>query len=291
MAELPKPRTWILSSQVTFADIEDMANAEAAANGWAVKVEPVVVDGQDAALVVFSEKSAADGAAAAMPALSNATMTEPDAVEPAGSPPAVASPVAASPLASGALSAFEQRLATVTRGEYDTFRFQSENDPGLAARIKLYWNGIGLTFPGVGTAWSAVFVSWCVKRAGADATEFKFSPQHSVFVNWAIANAEAKRGLFRAFPIAECAPSVGDIIHNNRDGNSFDFAFASSHTSYASHSAIVVDTGHDASGRFATTIGGNESDSIRRKRVALNGDGLIVQRAQSPFICVIQTLK
>ena len=54
---------------------------------------------------------------------------------------------------------------------------------------------------------------------------------------------------------------------------------------------IVVETGHDSTGRFAVTVGGNESDSIRRKRVALNDDGLIIQRVNSPYICVIQNLK
>ncbi len=65
MPELPKPRTWIIVPPRTFADVEDLANAEAAANGWAVKVEPVVVDGQEAALVIFSEKA---GVVAGVPA-------------------------------------------------------------------------------------------------------------------------------------------------------------------------------------------------------------------------------
>jgi hypothetical protein len=57
MPELPKPRTWIIAPHRTFADVEEVANAEAAVNGWAVKVERVVVDGQDAALVIFSERA------------------------------------------------------------------------------------------------------------------------------------------------------------------------------------------------------------------------------------------
>jgi hypothetical protein len=143
----------------------------------------------------------------------------------------------------------------------------------------------------VDTAWSAVFVSWCIRQAGASAQEFKFSPQHSVYVHWAIANMEARRGVFRAHPIDEVAPSIGDLIQNNRGGNSYDFAYAAEHTSYLSHTAVVVETGHDSAGRYAMTIGGNESDSIRRKRVALNDDGYIVQRPSNPFICVIQNLK
>ncbi|MGF7212783.1 hypothetical protein GGE65_007418 [Skermanella aerolata] len=68
MPELPKPMTWILSPSRTFANVEQLARAEAAANGWAVKVEPVVVDGQDAALVIFSKKAVAESANLALEA-------------------------------------------------------------------------------------------------------------------------------------------------------------------------------------------------------------------------------
>jgi hypothetical protein len=189
------------------------------------------------------------------------------------------------------LSAFEAKLAETALGQYDAYRFQSESDPGLAKQIERYWRDLGLGFPGVKEPWSAVFVSWCVKTAGATKKEFRFSARHAEFVHWAIGNAEANTGLFRAHPIESCAPATGDIIQNNRDGNSFDYAHAAEHDDYASHSAIVVETGTDASGRFAVTIGGNESDSVRRKRVALDQRGYIAQRAIEPFICVIQTLK
>jgi hypothetical protein len=38
-------------------------------------------------------------------------------------------------------------------------------------------------------------------------------------------------------------------------------------------------------------FGGNESDSIRRKRVALNASGKVIQRDLNPYICVIEDLK
>ena len=189
------------------------------------------------------------------------------------------------------LSEFEKRVGVVTSQEYDDFHLFSEADPPLSERIEEYWEDLGLEFPEVTVPWSAVFVSWCIKQAGATAEEFKFSPQHSVFVHWAIGNMQAHEGVFRAHPITEIAPSIGDIIQNNRGGSTHDFAFAATHDSYPSHSAIVVATGHDAAGHFAFTVGGNESDSIRRKRVALDDDGFIVQRTNSPFICVVQNLK
>jgi predicted chitinase len=80
MLDLPKPKTWIISPPRTFADIEDMAKTEAAANGWAVKVERVAVDGQDAALVVFSGVVAPEGAATATAGAGGATMEEAPAI-------------------------------------------------------------------------------------------------------------------------------------------------------------------------------------------------------------------
>jgi hypothetical protein len=49
--------------------------------------------------------------------------------------------------------------------------------------------------------------------------------------------------------------------------------------------------GQDAVGRFARTIGGNESDTVGTSRLALNDAGIIRQRSRRPFIAVIQTLK
>lgn len=187
-------------------------------------------------------------------------------------------------------SAFAKRLASVAEAQYDAYHFHSESDPPLAKQIERYWKDLGLKFPGVDTAWSAVFVSWCVQRAGASANEFKFSAQHSVFVHKAIKNAKAGIGVFRAFHIDAYGPQVGDIIQNNR-GKAYTYDYASTHADYLSHSAIVIETGTDSQGLYALTVGGNESDSVRRKIVRLRPNGKIKQRPLSPFICVIQDLK
>jgi len=182
------------------------------------------------------------------------------------------------------------KLAAIATEQYDLFHEFSENDPQLAAQIKKYWSATSSSFTSVSVAWSAVFVSWCVKQSGATKNDFFFHPAHSQFVFVAIQNAKAGTGVFRGFPITDYAPQVGDIIHNNRDGGTIDFATAAKQKQYTSHSAIVVETGVDADGAYARTIGGNESDSVRRKRVALNNKGLIIQRKLSPYISVIQNL-
>ena len=188
-------------------------------------------------------------------------------------------------------SPFASELANIARSLHDKFHLQDEGDPPLAAEIRRFWEELGFTFPGVEEPWSAVFVSSCVFRAGATSSEFRFAPLHATFVREAIKNADASTGVFRGRPLSARSPAVGDIIQNNRGGATFDFKFARTHGEYPSHSAIVVERGHDASGEFALTIGGNEGDSIRRKKVRLSSDGFVIQKSPNPFICIIENLK
>ena len=189
-------------------------------------------------------------------------------------------------------SAFALKLAGIAEGQHTEFHLLDEADPELCKQIKKYWSGIGLSFTScVSVPWSAVFVSWCVKQAGATASEFKFAAAHSVFVHEAIRNAINGAGVFHGLDISAHPPNVGDIIQNNRGGTNHDFAFARTHKNYTSHSAIVVEVGQDATGRFALTIGGNEGNSIRRTIVRLTSQGFIKQRTSNPFICVIKNLK
>ncbi len=188
-------------------------------------------------------------------------------------------------------STFAQRLAAVAEQQHTTYRKLPETSPQLSAQIKKYWQDLGFEFPGVDEAWSAVFVSWCVLSAGATSQEFRFDPQHSVFVHWAIQNASNHTGLFRANELTTYAPQIGDIIQNNRAGLTHDYNFARAHANYPSHSAIVTEVGHDGDGQYLMTVGGNENDAIRMTRHALTSEGLLIQRTKGRFICIIQDLK
>lgn len=189
-------------------------------------------------------------------------------------------------------TAFAKKLATIAQEQHTKFQFTNEADPLLCKQIKKWTQDIGFQFQScTSVPWSAVFVSWCVKQAGAAKSEFRFAMAHSEFVNQAIKNAVNQVGVFRGREISAHAPRVGDIIQYNRGGNSFNFAFAKTHTSYISHSVIVVEIGQDNQGGFAFCIGGNESDSVRRSVVRLDAQGFVKQRPGNPFICVIEDLK
>ncbi|MER8873380.1 DUF2272 domain-containing protein [Mesorhizobium sp. M0814] len=188
---------------------------------------------------------------------------------------------------------YAAKLASLAESDFDRFHGFHETTTKMSTRIRKYWTDIDLHFPGVGTPWSAVFVSFFVKSAGATAAEFHFAAAHARFVFAAIQNAQNSVGVFRGRRLNGYAPKIGDIIQNNRSGNMFDFDFAAAHNDYESHSAIVVEEGVDGNGRYIRTIGGNEADTVGDKVVRLAVSGLIKQPPTDPhrYICVIENLK
>ncbi|MGY2901007.1 lysozyme family protein/endonuclease/exonuclease/phosphatase family metal-dependent hydrolase/predicted regulator of Ras-like GTPase activity (Roadblock/LC7/MglB family) [Bradyrhizobium sp. URHC0002] len=190
-------------------------------------------------------------------------------------------------------SPYVQKLVAIASAEFDAFHELDETDEPLLSRIGFYCEQIGIPRPDnvEEFPWSATFISWCVKAAGATPGEFKFNPAHAVFVKAAIANADAESGVFRARPVDAYAPKIGDIVHRNRNGGRITYKQARTRSNYQSHSAIVVDLVERNGAKFAITIGGNEGNSIRRQRVPLGADGRIQQSESNPYISVIEDLK
>jgi hypothetical protein len=209
----------------------------------------------------------------------------------AGAAPVPAPPPAAPAVAVLPPTPFATRLIGLARDQYDRYHQLTESDAPLREQIRAYWEELGFDFPGVSTPWSAVFVSWLMHTAGATAAEFRPSTAHSRFVFAAIQNANANTGVFHGRRIEEYPPKPGDLLHANRRGQRLTFDFAAAHQGYESHSAVVVELASDAGGRFVRTIGGNESDTVSLKRVALTTEGFVQQRPVDPYICVVQNLK
>lgn len=189
------------------------------------------------------------------------------------------------------MSVFVRDLVDVAEQQWDTYHKQKETAPALSKQIRKYWVEIGLDFPGVRTAWSAVFVSWCLKTAGATKEEFNFSSGHWVYNRWAIRNQRRGEGLFRGRQISEYQPKIGDLLSANRGGGNVTYDRAGdTQKSYESHSNIVVNRAEDRQGEYIELIGGNESDSVGKSKVYLKS-GLVPQRSPNPYICIIENLK
>lgn len=141
-----------------------------------------------------------------------------------------------------------------------------KNDP-YCGYVREMWAAIGEPYDGRSrypngdeVPWSAAFISWVVRQAGAAYANFQFASSHSVFVNNAI-NARVTNRLdkpFWGYRITEQKPEIGDIIQRNRGSGAFSYSYAENHSEYASHSDIVVEVTPDV----VRVLGGNVSDTV-----------------------------
>lgn len=117
-------------------------------------------------------------------------------------------------------------------------------------------------------AWSAAFVSYVMRSAGAR-DGFVYAPAHHAYVNAALERPDELR--IRAERPEAYAPRAGDLICTGRDawkGIRYDGLPAD----FAGHCDLVVDV---APGML-TVVGGNVGDSVTMKHVPVTDDGLLV---------------
>jgi hypothetical protein len=186
---------------------------------------------------------------------------------------------------------FRLKLIEAAAQECSDLVGTSRGDPRLRQRIRSYYEKLSLPVPtNVDKAhYSAVFISWCMRKAGATAEEFPTTEAHSEYVCRAI---EAEPGApFRAHRIEDYAPAPGDIVHFNRDGRRITFERAQE-GHYKSESGIVLEMGRNSEGRHATlTVGNDPAGTVARHQIGLTESGLIRQREVDPIICVIEVAK
>jgi hypothetical protein len=229
------------------------------------------------------------------PGIIPAAAPTPAAVAVAPAPPATVGP---QPPITAASQPAKPSIVAVAKAEFGRYHGINEGSQPLRSRIADYYEAAGGSRgldPTLNeNAWSAAFVSFCVKQSGATSDQFVFSLSHSVYVHAAIANADANRGVFRGHRVTEYEPKLGDIIHHNRSGGTLNFDFARAHTGYPSHGVIVVDFEVQNGRRHAVTIGGNEylahgTGTVGKKFFPLDTSGLLDQSAIGPkLICVIE---
>jgi hypothetical protein len=188
-------------------------------------------------------------------------------------------------------------LVAIAQEQHQRYHGKHEANEPLRSRIIEYYRelqahaGGGFVFESTTKVpWSAVFVSWCVMKAGVTHDVFHFSKQHSVYIHRAIARAQAvPQKIYPALDARTYAPEPGDIIHWNREGGELTYADAAGNPNYSSHCAIVVDVGQDDVGPCVITVGGNEGQSVGRRRLPLKaGSGFLVPREEDPYISIIK---
>ena len=162
-----------------------------------------------------------------------------------------------------------------------------ETKQPLSSRVLEYFKLVGRPdiIDPTAEPWSAAFISFVMKTAGASPTQFPISPSHSLYILFALANRVANRmnASMVYFDRHERAPEVGDLIGFSRTAevrNRADMERFLPSRFFASHTNLVVDV---APGRIKA-IGGNLSQSTRIVNVKTNAEGRIDPSDQHFFV-------
>lgn len=160
---------------------------------------------------------------------------------------------------------------------------RSDRQAGLWQRVGDYWwvgqNGYsessswtgkygtdGREYRGAPPAWSAAFISYLMRSAGAG-SRFPYSPLHSTYIN-AAANGNS---VVSAQPPENYAPQLGDLIcYGRRGAQRLHFADLPT-ASFFGHCDMVV--GVDAN--QLTVIGGNVTAGVTMKHVPITAQGML----------------
>ncbi|WP_405907345.1 DUF2272 domain-containing protein [Streptomyces sp. NBC_00828] len=172
-----------------------------------------------------------------------------------------------------------------------------ETEPTMTATLQDYYStGVGSPVAASdlqssswqsGHPWSAVFVSWVMRQAGAGSA-FAYSTAHREYVSAAKRNAETGNTAnpFWAYPIEKIVPEVGDLVCADRDNGAgcggVTYATIDNGTAWSTHCDVV--TAVDRAGRKLTAVGGNVSQSVKAKTIAIDGQGFVVPQ-QSGQTC------
>lgn len=163
---------------------------------------------------------------------------------------------------------------------------KKETDNGAWQRIGEYWRALGgpyarLTGKDTGWPWSAAFVSFCMRSAGAG-NRFLYSASHSVYINDSIRrrNANDRTGAFIAYHPPEEALQPGDLLGYWRGPNEIGFESAVEYGTYPSHTDFVVDVRPGA----AYIVGGNVSNGVTRYEIRLDRQGKLIDQRRPWFI-------
>ena len=165
-------------------------------------------------------------------------------------------------------TAFNRRAINKAKKEWKEWQ-KGETKEGSEAiydRLKSYWDSVGWNesrWTPSSVPWSGAFISHIMKESGAK-DDFKYDSSHSVYIKDAISNKKNNTSkAFKGYKPSEVKIRKGDIVCFPRDGSGANYDTTSS---YESHCDLVVKVKRNV----AETIGGNVSNSVYMKEVALD---------------------
>lgn len=131
----------------------------------------------------------------------------------------------------------------------------------------------------IGTSWSANFISYLMRMAGAG-TEFKYSPSHSTYITQSIKNRKENNAKkFKGYKPNEVEIEPGDLVcYSRQSGVNYD-----TEGHYLSHCDLIVEVKENS----AVGIGGNVSDSVSKSIYKVKNKKIDSQKV---FVVIKSTL-
>ena len=198
--------------------------------------------------------------------------------------------------------ALSERIARVARAEFRRWRpgggaALTETSPAASPILREYYRtGVGVAVTDAqlqnssyqaGHPWSAVFISYVMRTAGAGA-HFTYSPAHQTYIRAARRNrlGGVVGNPFWAYRVSEIAPRIGDLVCNARAGSGATYDNIGGPQTRATHCDVVTEI---RPGRIRV-IGGNVGQTVGEKWLTTLPDGrLSLAGRQSTYFAVIST--
>lgn len=190
----------------------------------------------------------------------------------------------------------EGREAALLRTDAARLLREAESVPDPAAREILREAALRAAI--VDTSWSAAFVSYVVKQAGAEESTFRFANAHRAYIYDAFATTAAEQNqqtdnrIYRACPLSSTRPRIGDMVCNQREHALADATEAAvreriraelasggdKRSVRRTHCEVVASI--DLRTRAMVTIGGNVLQAVAARKLNLQKRSLKFQTAQ-----------
>ena len=194
-----------------------------------------------------------------------------------------------------------QKALKISKAEWHRFGHQTidinnkmvrrggrENEEKYYKRVGDYWKqGVERDLDGKDqhVPWSAAFISWVMKEAGFG-DRFSYSDWHATYIRNSIFARKNKNYDFPfwGYRLHERAPQVGDLVGYRRQGGiTFDYQ----PLTYSSHTDLVVAV---RPGEIEV-IGGNVQDSVTKKILRTDANGLLIDKYHKWFVVLAPTPK
>ncbi|WP_291285802.1 DUF2272 domain-containing protein [Flavobacterium sp.] len=202
--------------------------------------------------------------------------------------------------------AFREKLISIAKEEWEFFGMQEilryekdkhgksipvfgktghrETEDNYYQRVGTYWKtGVNTNLDGkdVDQPWSAAFISYIMKTAGAE-SRFLYNAQHSAYIRKAIIAKQKEDTAygFWGYRLSDYVPEIGDLICYLREDSVGTINYDSTTNSYPSHSDLVV----DKKGNTLKVIGGNVENSVSLKNVKIDDNGFLTDTSKAWFV-------